>query len=131
MPYESIKLFVHADELEETNRIIGFHNKHVSGMYLIRKYVTNTFKEPSTFEDFTYLSMCMQAYGISIRIESTRRMIPYSMGSLYWQLNDVWPSFSWSSIDYYGQWKALHYRAKKLYDGVMISIKLASNQNFR
>ena len=84
MPYESIKHFVNADELEENNRIIGYHNKHQSGMYLIRRYLTNTFKEPTSFEDFCYLSMCMQAYGISIRIESTRRMIPYSMGSLYW-----------------------------------------------
>jgi beta-mannosidase len=59
-----------------------------------------------------------------MRIEAIRRNMPQSMGSLYWQFNDLWPVFSWSSVDYYGQWKALHYTAKRLYDNVVISVKL-------
>ena len=43
------------------------------------------------------------------------------MGSIYWQLNDNWPVASWSSIDYFGRWKALHYIAKRAYDNVLIS----------
>ena len=43
------------------------------------------------------------------------------MGAIYWQLNDCWPVTSWSSIDYYGRWKALHYYAKRFFAPVMIS----------
>ena len=43
------------------------------------------------------------------------------MGTVYWQLNDCWPVASWSSIDYYGRWKALHYYAKRFFSPVMIS----------
>ena len=37
------------------------------------------------------------------------------MGALYWQVNDNWPAPSWSSIDYFGRWKALHYMAREFY----------------
>lgn len=43
------------------------------------------------------------------------------MGALYWQLNDIWPVASWSSIDYFGRYKALQYVAKRFFAPVMIS----------
>lgn len=42
------------------------------------------------------------------------------MGSLYWQINDVWPVFSWASVDFYGQWKALHYRSRASYEDLVV-----------
>ena len=44
--------------------------------------------------------------------------MPYCMGTLIWQLNDVWPVSSWSSIEYSGKWKALHYDAKRFFSPV-------------
>src|SRR5581483_5500236 len=41
--------------------------------------------------------------------------------SIYWQLNDCWPVASWSSIDYYGRWKALQYYARRFYNDVLVS----------
>jgi beta-mannosidase len=56
-------------------------------------------------------------------IEAHRRAKPYNMGTLFWQLNDCWPSISWSSIDYFGNWKALQYKAKKAFENVLIAYK--------
>lgn len=43
------------------------------------------------------------------------------MGAIYWQLNDCWPVASWSSVDYFGRWKALHYYARRFYAPVLLS----------
>jgi beta-mannosidase len=40
------------------------------------------------------------------------------MGTLYWQINDCWPGPTWSSVDYHGQFKALHYEVKNLFEGL-------------
>jgi len=45
------------------------------------------------------------------------------MGSLYWQINDVWPVFSWSTVDFYGCWKAGHYAAKLYHNDPIISVQ--------
>jgi beta-mannosidase len=47
--------------------------------------------------------------------------MPHNMGSLYWQINDCWPVASWSSIDYFGRWKALQYYARRFYSDLLIS----------
>ena len=48
------------------------------------------------------------------------------MGSLYWQLNDSWPTISWSTIDYDGRWKPSHYTVQRSYANVLVVPKLTS-----
>jgi beta-mannosidase len=43
------------------------------------------------------------------------------MGSLYWQLDDAWPGITWSSIDWYGRWKALQFHARRFYAPLLIT----------
>ncbi len=74
-----------------------------------------TIEAPDNFESFVYLSQLVQAEGIKYAIESHRRNMPYCMGTLYWQINDCWPTISWSSVDYFGRWKAMHYMVKKAF----------------
>jgi beta-mannosidase len=79
------------------------------------------YPEPKDFESFLYVSQVLQAEGIKVGAEHLRRIMPHNMGSLYWQLDDDWPVASWSSIDYYGRWKALQYYARRFYNDLLIS----------
>lgn len=76
---------------------------------------------PDNFEDFTYVSQLLQAKGYKTAVEAHRRAMPRCMGTLYWQLNDCWPTMSWSTVDYHNRWKASHYAIKKAFKEVIVS----------
>ena len=97
------------------------HQKHPRGNQLIREYMLREYAEPKDFESFLYVSQVLQAEGIKTGAEHLRRIMPHNMGSLYWQIDDCWPVASWSSIDYYGRWKALQYYARRFYSNLLIS----------
>ncbi len=93
------------------------HQKFMAGEgnQRLLQYIEREFGTPEDFSDFVYLSQVMQAEGIELAALHHRASRPYTMGSLYWQLNDVWPGASWSSIDYAGRWKALHFHARRFF----------------
>jgi beta-mannosidase len=99
------------------------HQKHVRGFKLMDKYMGNWYNPVShtDLRQYGKLTQAVQAEGIGLGIESHRRHSPYCMGTMYWQLNDVWPSFSWSGIDYQGQPKLMHEMLSVLYAPQLIS----------
>jgi beta-mannosidase len=97
------------------------HQKNNAGNAIIRDYLLRDYAEPRDFAAFLYASQVLQAEGIKVGAEHLRRTRPRAMGSLYWQLNDCWPVASWSSIDYFGRWKALHYYARRFYSPLLVS----------
>lgn len=119
--YEVIHYLNQQDSIQLDTEAIRSHQKHKRGFELIQTYMARDYRIPKSDEDYVYVSQLLQAKGIVMGIEAQRRARPYAMGSLYWQLNDCWPAISWSSIDYFGNWKALHYKAVKAYDNVLIS----------
>lgn len=104
------------------------HQKHARGVQIINKALAQYFHVPEKIDDFVYLSQLVQAYGIGKAIEVHRRMQPHCMGTLYWQLNDCWPVASWSSIDFYGNWKALQYEVKRQYATVILTTAPMQNE---
>jgi len=83
-------------------------------------YTFNYSGKTTNLSRFSYYSQVMQSYALETAITNLRLNKPENMGSLYWQLNDVWPVTSWSSVDYYGTYKASHYRIRQVYDPLII-----------
>ena len=119
--FETINYINQKESVDLKTDAIKSHQKHVRGFQLIDEYMARDYKIPTNDEDYAYVSQLLQAKGITMGIEAQRRVKPYNMGTLYWQLNDCWPAISWSSIDYFGNWKALQYKAKKAFENVLIS----------
>jgi len=97
------------------------HQKNNEGNSIIKDYMAMDYPAPKDFPSFLYVSQVVQAEGIKIGAEHFRRLRPETMGSIFWQLNDCWPVASWSSIDYYGRWKALQYYARRFYAPILVS----------
>jgi beta-mannosidase len=106
-----------ASERQVDSATVKAHQKFMAGEgnQRLLQYIEREFGTPRDFADFVYLSQVMQAEGIELAALHHRASRPYTMGSLYWQLNDVWPGASWSSIDYAGRWKALHFHARRFF----------------
>jgi len=119
----TIDAFAKRGEQGITAPVIEAHQKFMAGKGNERllKYVNFEFGEAKDFDSFVYLSQAAQAEGIELAALHHRASRPYTMGSLYWQLNDVWPGASWSSIDWFGRWKALHFHARRFYAPVAVA----------
>ena len=118
--FKTVKSYTIPEDWNITSEVMSAHQRSGIGNERIRMYMEWDYHLPKTFEDMLYLSHVLQARGIKEAIEAHRLDKPYCMGTLYWQINDCWPVASWSSIDYYGRWKALHYYAKKAYAPVVV-----------
>ncbi len=97
------------------------HQRCSHGSALAMAYLQQMFLYPTSFETALYASQLLQAEAVRYGVEHARRNRGVCMGTVYWQLNDCWPVASWSSIDYTGRWKALHYYAKRFFAPVLLS----------
>ena len=122
-PYKTIQTYAEPKDQNMTSYIMEHHQRSGSGNGLMIGQMTDTFRMPNSFQSLVYLSMVLQAEGIRYGVEHWRRNMHRVSGTLIWQLNDCWPVASWSSLDYFGRWKALHYAAKRFYAPLMLSIE--------
>lgn len=125
---ETVKTYAETDQWDVNSLAMEHHQKNINGNEIITNTITRYFKKPDSFEEFLYLSQVNQTYAIKTAVEYWRSKRPICMGILYWQLNDLWPVASWSSIEYSGKWKLLHHAAKKFYQPIHIVVY--SNDNY-
>ena len=118
---ETISAFVSPEQQNLQDPALRVHQKHPIGNEIIIEYMGRDYFVPEAFDDFVYLSQLLQAEGMRRAFEAQRRARPRTMGTLYWQLNDTWPAISWSSRDYFGRWKALHFAARDAFAPILIS----------
>lgn len=118
---KTIEAFTLPEDRNIYSYVMEKHQRNASANGKISNYMSQTYLYPASFDTVVYASQLLQAQAIRYGVEHFRRWRGRCMGTVIWQLNDCWPVASWSSIDYYGRWKALHYYAKRFFAPVLLS----------
>ena len=125
---KTIRTFATEEDFDINSEVMEIHQKSPIGNTIIKQYMDMYYHEPKSFEDFVYVGLIMQGNGMEEAVEANRRGRPYCMGALYWQINDDWPVVSWSSIDYYGNWKAQHYKMRNVFAPLALGVEFRDNK---
>ncbi|MES2799708.1 MAG: sugar-binding domain-containing protein [Bacteroidota bacterium] len=128
--YSTLLNFSTKDQWSLQSDVMKHHQKSYVGNLMIEKHANLLYGKAENFEQFIYLSQLTQSHAVSIAVSGHRLNFPRCMGTLYWQVNDVWSAPTWSSIDYYWNWKALNYHVKKDYEDVAILRKEPTPNQF-
>ncbi len=132
---KTIESFTLPEDRNIFSYVMEKHQRNSSANGKIIGYISQMYLYPQSLDALAYASQLLQAQAMQYGVEHWRRLRHNErcMGAVIWQLNDCWPVASWSSIDYYGRWKALHYYAKRFFAPVLISCKeegtLSQNTN--
>ncbi len=118
---KTIESFTEPEDRNIFSYVMEKHQRNDAANGKIMNYLAQTFLYPTNLDTLVYASQLLQADAIRYGVEHWRRHRGRCMGAIYWQLNDCWPVASWSSIDYFGRWKALHYSARRFFAPVLLS----------
>ena len=117
---EVAETYCRPQDVNPTGPDFEWHQKNPGGNRRILETMARYFRFPQGTDAILYLSQVQQAVAIKTAVEGWRAQRPRCMGTLFWQLNDNWPVASWSSIEYGGKWKHLHYQAKRFFAPVAV-----------
>ena len=121
---QTVKKYAIEEDFDIYSDVMQSHQRSSIGNVTIENYMLRDYHEPKDFESYLYMSHVLQAEGVKKAMEGHRIAMPFTMGSLYWQINDCWPVASWSSTDYYVKWKALQYYSRKAFAPVLVAPRM-------
>ncbi|MGG6895717.1 beta-mannosidase [Rhizobium sp. BR 315] len=116
-----IETYAEAKDMNIASPVMELHQKNAGGNERIAGTMFRYFRFPKDFPNFVYLSQVQQGLAIKTAVEYWRSLKPHCMGTIYWQLNDTWPVASWSSLDYGGRWKVMHYLVRRFFQPVSVA----------
>ena len=125
--FETVRQYTLPEDYDIESEIMSAHQRSGIGNLRIREYMGWYYQVPEDFGQMLYMSQVLQARAMRIAMETHRRHMPYCMGSLVWQLNDCWPVASWSTTDYYHNWKAAQYALREACKPVILAPQVTAD----
>ncbi|NTV53479.1 MAG: glycoside hydrolase family 2 protein, partial [Candidatus Firestonebacteria bacterium] len=116
----SLEKVLPPEALDFHGGLFGRRQRCGFGHRTLEKQMAVWFPSPRDFAETVYYTQVLQALSLKYAIEHWRRMRPECMGIVYWQLNDIWPGMSWSSLEFDGSWKLPHHELVNLFAPVLV-----------
>ncbi|MDR1060434.1 MAG: hypothetical protein LBL83_04300 [Clostridiales bacterium] len=126
----SVKRYIPEDRRWPLNDVWRFHYKDNPYNTLREDYLdlqkamaAILFGEPTGMEDF--LKKAMAAHAEILRAEAERQRARKwgSGGFMHWMFNDIWPTGTWASVDYYGLPKPAYYAVRRAFNPLLLSVQ--------
>lgn len=99
------------------------HQKAADGELKLQRGLDAHFGDLDAFDDWLFATQLNQARAISTGIEHFRSLAPLCAGTVLWQLNDCWPTLSWSVIDSASRLKPSWYALRNAYADRLLTVQ--------
>jgi beta-mannosidase len=114
---------IHDEPLTSESPGVLLHQKADDGNGKLARGLETHFPPPTSVDDWHWATSLNQARGVALGIEHFRSWSPVCMGTIVWQLNDIWPSISWAAIDSAGRRKPLWYALRRSFDDRLLTVQ--------
>ncbi|EEA20679.1 hypothetical protein TMatcc_000670 [Talaromyces marneffei ATCC 18224] len=108
------------------SHVLDFHNKADGHERRLATYLVENLRMATDLETYLYLTQVVQAETMMFGYRGWRRQWGDSRhcgGALLWQLNDCWPTISWSIVDYFLRPKPAYYTVKRALKTLTIGVQ--------
>lgn len=85
----------------------------------IEAFVTDLYGKADSIEDFVQKGMMVHAEIMRAEVEWVRAHKPVTGGIMNWMYSDIWPSGTWSVVDYYTEPKQVYYQMRRSFQPVL------------
>ena len=101
---QTLTKYINESQLSINSTLLNFHTKAAGGIENLDNYLWDNFLKPESLDisHYIYLTQLLQSEAMSLAYRYWRRNWENYItgGIIMWQLNDCWPSISWSAIDF-------------------------------
>jgi len=118
---KTVNEFTAPEDRNLMSRVMELHFRDFGANGKLLTYLSNYFLYPNDFGTLIYATQLLQAEAVRTAVEHLRANRGRCMGTLIWQLNDIYPVSSWAAIDSSGRYRALQYAARRFYAPVAIA----------
>ena len=124
---ETIKSFIEDEKsLYPQSQVIDFHNKADGHERRIATYLVENVRMATELEAYIHLTQLIQAEALTYGYRGWRKQWGEDRrcgGALVWQLNDCWPTISWSICDYYLRKKPAYYAMARCLAPIAVGVR--------